>query len=83
MTIAVEDAGAVYPLTVDPLLTGPAWTAEPDQEFANFGYSVSTAGDVNGDGYCDVIVGAYHYDNGQFSEGRAYVYHGSASGLAA
>ena len=29
-----------------------------------------TAGDVNGDGYADVIVGALDYDNGQVDEGR-------------
>ena len=39
---------------------------------------MATAGDVNGDGYSDVIVGAPHYDNGQSNEGRAFVYHGSA-----
>ena len=38
---------------------------------------------MNGDGYSDVIVGAYRYDNGQTDEGRAYVYHGSAAGLCA
>ena len=37
---------------------------------------------MNGDGYADVIVGALYYDNGQTDEGRAYVYHGSASGLS-
>ncbi|MBK8381377.1 MAG: FG-GAP repeat protein [Ignavibacteria bacterium] len=42
----------------------------------NFGYSVSSAGDVNGDGYCDVIVGAYGYN---FFTGKAYVFYGSAS----
>src|SRR5262245_8230060 len=78
--ILVEDAGATYPLTVDPLLTG-GWTAESDQAGAEFGFAVSTAGDVNGDGYSDVIVGAFYYDNGQTDEGRAFVYHGSASGL--
>ncbi len=48
----------------------------------SFGNSVSTAGDVNGDGYSDVIVGAPYYDNGEDNEGRAYVYYGSASGLS-
>ena len=46
------------------------------------GYSVADAGDVNGDGYDDVIVGAPYYDNGQSHEGRAFVYYGSASGLS-
>ena len=41
-----------------------------------FGYSVSTAGDVNGDGYSDVIVGAHQYST---NTGRAYIYYGGAS----
>jgi len=80
--IAIDDAGAVYPLTVDPVLTWPAWTAESDQAGAFFGVRLATAGDVNGDGYGDVIVGAYFHDNGQTDEGRAFVYLGSGAGLA-
>ena len=57
--------------------------AEGNQTGAFFGNSVSAAGDVNGDGYGDVIVGAKWYGNGQTEEGRAYVYHGSASRLSA
>ncbi|HKQ20376.1 MAG TPA: FlgD immunoglobulin-like domain containing protein, partial [Candidatus Eisenbacteria bacterium] len=41
-----------------------------------FGMSVGTAGDTNGDGYDDVIVGAPWNDAGGSSAGRAYVYHG-------
>ena len=36
-----------------------------------YGYSVSSAGDVNGDGYSDVVVGAPNLN----SYGGAYVYH--------
>jgi hypothetical protein len=83
LAIEVEDQGAAYPVVVDPMVTTPAWTAEGGQDGANFGYSVSTAGDVNGDGYSDVIIGAYQYDNGETDEGRAFVYLGSDRGLAA
>jgi hypothetical protein len=41
-----------------------------------FGVSVATAGDVNGDGFTDVIVGAYLNDAGGTDSGRAYVYFG-------
>lgn len=56
----------------DVLLTGAAISD-------NFGYSVSSAGDMNGDGYSDVIVGAQLNDAGGNAAGRAYVYHGGSS----
>lgn len=80
--IRIADRGAVYPITVDPVLSGPAWVQEGNQVHADFGYSVCTAGDVNGDGFSDVIVAADLYDNGQTDEGRVYLYLGSASGLS-
>jgi len=57
----------------------PIFTATGEGEHDYFGYSVGTAGDTNGDGYDDVIVGAYHYKD---STGRVYVYPGSARGLS-
>ncbi len=45
------------------------------------GYSVSEAGDVNGDGYDDVIIGAYHADPNGAESGSSYVVFGKASGF--
>ena len=42
----------------------------------SFGISVSFAGDVNGDGFPDVIVGDNEYNS---FTGRAYIYYGGAS----
>src|SRR6185436_20138077 len=77
-----EGRAFVYDGSAAGLATSATWTAESDQAGASFGVSVATAGDVNGDGYADVVIGAYGYDNGQSNEGRAFVYHGSAAGLA-
>jgi hypothetical protein len=53
------------------------YTFHGDSEDEWFGRSVSGAGDVNGDGYADVIVGAYRDDlGGNTSAGSAYVYSG-------
>ena len=45
------------------------------------GWSVSSAGDVNGDGYDDLIIGVRYADpNGVSSAGETYVFYGGATG---
>ena len=61
----------------------PDWTAESDQASSNFGASLSGIGDVNGDGYNDLIVGATKYDNGTTDEGAAFAWYGSEIGFGA
>ncbi|MSQ01324.1 MAG: hypothetical protein EXR71_05430 [Myxococcales bacterium] len=82
LRIVVDDTGATGTITVDPLLTTAGWAEDSDQATSYYGYSVASAGDVNGDGFGDVVIGAYLYDNGATDEGRAYVYLGAPSGLA-
>jgi hypothetical protein len=67
----------VYHGSASGLSTTDNWSAELNQASAAFGYSVAAAGDVNGDGYSDVVVGAYTYDNGQTDEGKAVLYCGN------
>ena len=44
------------------------------------GISVSGAGDVNGDGLADLIIGANSADTSELDEGRSYVVFGKADG---
>jgi hypothetical protein len=54
------------------------WATESDISYAYYGNSLGTAGDVNGNGYSDVIIGAYGFD--EFT-GRAYLYHDSMGSI--
>ena len=58
------------------VLNGEAWGD-------NSGFSVSVAGDVNGDGIDDLVIGARYADaNGINKAGRVYVVFGKSSGIA-
>lgn len=64
--------------------TGGGSCGESD---GGFGKSMAAAGDVNGDGYGDVIIGALKYKNPNLSfggnkDGQAWVFYGSPTGLA-
>ncbi|MDR6808333.1 hypothetical protein J2Y45_005317 [Dyadobacter sp. BE34] len=85
--ISVDVAAAAYPVTIDPIIAnGTPQNAnkilEINQSYMWLGFSVSSAGDVNGDGYSDVIVGAPEYDLNQDGEGAAFIYPGTAQGLS-
>ncbi|MCA9413329.1 MAG: FG-GAP repeat protein, partial [Candidatus Omnitrophica bacterium] len=71
----------LYLGTQDGLETTSSWDSTPMLNIAaRYGYSVSSAGDVNGDGFGDVIVGAPFYANGESREGAAFLYLGGPNG---
>ncbi|MCP4383092.1 MAG: hypothetical protein GY798_16995, partial [Hyphomicrobiales bacterium] len=75
--------GGAAPVNVD--LTGlsasEGFIIQGDHDGDQAGFSVSSAGDVNGDGFDDLIVGARYGDDGGGSAGEAYVVFGSGSGF--
>ncbi len=82
-----SDAGQIY------LILGKAsgWDMDIDlsnadasfigkDDFDYSGWSASGAGDVNGDGYDDILIGASGDDDGGSSAGQTYLILGKASG---
>src|SRR5215471_460952 len=87
-----DEAGSVYVIfgkagglsNVDPanLAPGDGFRIHGAAAGDEAGYSVGSAGDFNGDGFDDLIIGAPGADpNGQTDTGSAYVIFGKASGF--
>ncbi|MFB6138839.1 MAG: integrin alpha, partial [Halosimplex sp.] len=79
-----RNSGAAYivygpadPGTVDLSVADVTLRGVENNDLA--GWSVSTAGDVNDDGYADVVVGAPYSDSAAPNGGAAYVVYGNES----
>jgi len=77
-----EEKVYLYRGTKEGLASTPTTVLKGEKEKSEFGRSM-TVGDINGDGYADVIVGAHSFDDGLGShQGKLYVYLGSAKGVS-
>jgi FG-GAP repeat protein len=85
-----QDAGAtdegnvfVYYGQASGISTTPSLPLDnPDNDGGGgFGSSLATAGDLDGDGYADLVVGAPGQDAGAGGEGMVFVYRGGGAGL--
>lgn len=80
LTVAASSVVALPAIPLSSIAAGIggfAIEAESADDFA--GFSVSGAGDVNGDGIPDVIVGAYRAPDWSYERGRAYVVFGKTT----
>jgi hypothetical protein len=77
-----EGRAVVYLGSAAGIEATPAWSFESDIAQANFGRRVAGTGDVNADGYDDILVSAPDLVNGQNGEGRVYLFLGSSTGPA-
>ncbi len=82
-----EDEGDVYVYQGGPTipLTAPTWINNPiaAQPGARFGTSLGMNGDLDGDGYADLVVGATAASLGATGEGAIFVFAGSPDGVLA
>jgi hypothetical protein len=76
-----EGSASGYFGSPDGLPTQPEWTVVSDQPDSGFGMPLAEAGDVDGDGYDDIIVAAPYYEGPADEQGKVYVFHGSPDGL--
>ncbi|MBK9366324.1 MAG: FG-GAP repeat protein [Deltaproteobacteria bacterium] len=76
VVVTVDDHRAQYPITVDPLYTSSAWLLT--SAYDGYG-SAAAAGDVNGDGYTDLLLSMPKALN---LTGWVYLFEGASGGIS-
>ena len=65
-------------MDMDLSLVDASFWGEDKEDYS--GNSISVAGDVNGDGYDDILIGAYRNDDGGERAGQTYLIFGKSTG---
>jgi hypothetical protein len=79
LSVPAAQAAAVVPLS--SLNGGNGFRLDGVATEDQSGYAVSTAGDINGDGVDDLIVGAWRADSNGSASGSSYVVFGRRTGV--
>ncbi|MBW1789367.1 MAG: FG-GAP repeat protein [Deltaproteobacteria bacterium] len=80
--VGAVTSGYVYVFMGSPDGPGasPDWSADGQAAAdGSFGFSVASAGDVNGDGKSDLVVGAPNHSETVDTQGAAFVYYGQSA----
>ena len=78
-TYVIYGSASRRSVELNGLSSGEGFRIDGAAAFDSIGRSIDGAGDVNGDGYDDVIVGSPHGNNGRPAAGSSYVIYGAAT----
>ncbi len=83
LAVVVDASAARWPVLVDPVLEIAQIHASDYADVDYYGYAVAGAGDVDGNGFDDLLVGAYMDDDDGMFSGSAYIYYADTTGVDA
>lgn len=78
LSLSAQSAGLSQTLKVEDVV--PDWSTENNLEYSYFGFSTVSAGDVDADGYDDILVTTMPVPGASSGKGQMYLYRGGESG---